>query len=77
MGLPTITSATPAYRRVMDAAGQDLYCSSEADWHSTLERLIQHEDARRQAGTSGREFAEAEYSDDRLLAKWDRVLESL
>ena len=77
MGLPTITSATPAYKRVMDAAGQDLYCSSEADWHSTLERLIENEDARRHAGRSGREFADAEYSDERLLAKWDRVLESL
>lgn len=77
MGMPTITSATPAYRRVMDAAGQRLYCASEAEWREALERLAGDRDARERAGRAGREFADAEYADERLLAKWDRMLESL
>lgn len=77
MGLPVITSATPAYRRVMDSAGQDLYCTSEADWRETLEGLADDAAAREQAGTSGHAYATAEYGDERLVAKWDAVLESL
>lgn len=77
MGLPVVTSATPAYRRVMDAAGQRLYCSTEAEWRDALERLGGDRQAREAAGRSGRAFADAEYADERLLAKWDRVLESL
>jgi hypothetical protein len=77
MGLPTVTSSTPAYVRVMAAAGQALHCSSEAEWSATLGRLAVDEDARAAAGRGGREFAEREYGDARLLGEWDRVFSSL
>lgn len=77
MGLPVVTSATPAYVRTMAAAGQRLTCATEADWSAALLRLIEDENARAHAGRSGREFAETEYSEERLLAAWDAVFQSL
>jgi glycosyltransferase involved in cell wall biosynthesis len=77
MGLPTITSSTPAYARTMRAAGQDLHCSSEGEWEETLARLAEDESARERAGTTGRAFAEREYAEERLLKAWDQVLAGL
>lgn len=77
MGVPVVTSATPAYVRVMDAAGQHWHCRDDDDWRAALTRLIVDQDAREEAGRGGHAFAEREYSDERLLAKWDRMFESL
>jgi hypothetical protein len=77
MGLPTITSSTPAYVRVMAAAGQSLHCSTEAEWTAALTRLGADQAEREKAGRGGREFAEREYGDERLLSAWDRVFSSL
>jgi hypothetical protein len=77
MGLPTVTSSTPAYARVMAAAGQDLHCRSESEWADALIRMADDEAAREHAGRSGRAFAEREYADERLLEAWDRVFESV
>jgi hypothetical protein len=76
MGLPTVTSATPAYRRAMAAAGQRLACESEREWVEALTALIEDEAQRESAGRDGRAHAEREYGDERLLAAWDRVFES-
>ena len=77
MGLPVIASSTPAYRRVMAAAGQQLHCASPAEWSAALERLAGDEGERERAGSRGREFAEREYGDERLMASWDRAFSSL
>ena len=77
MGLPVVTSATPAYARVMRAAGQDLHCRSTQDWVAALVRMIEQDEERERAGRLGRAFAEREYAEERLLAAWDRVFESL
>jgi glycosyltransferase involved in cell wall biosynthesis len=77
MGLPTVTSATPAYARTMREAGQDLACASGSEWTECLLRLIRDEGARREAGRSGRAFAERRYGEDRLLGAWDHVFEGL
>ena len=77
MGMPTVTSSTPAYMRAMREAGQDLHCDSEGKWAEVLLRLIEDPEEREQAAMAGRAFAEREYGDERLLEAWDRVLESL
>jgi len=77
MGLPTVTSSTPAYTRAMTEAGQDLACATHDDWIDRLLRLIDDEEARRVAGQTGRALAEQRYGDDRLLEAWDGVFESL
>jgi hypothetical protein len=77
MGMPAVTSSTPAYIRAMEGAGQNLHCASEAEWVDALSRLIADRGAREQAGRTGRGLAEREYGDERLLEAWDRVFESL
>jgi glycosyltransferase involved in cell wall biosynthesis len=77
MGMPVVTSATPAYVRAMRGAGQALYCVSEEEWVQVLGRLIDDAEARERAGRGGRAFAEREYGDERLISAWDRLLDSL
>jgi glycosyltransferase involved in cell wall biosynthesis len=77
LGLPTVVSATPSYARVMREAGMDLACASEQEWYDTLLALIEDEDLRRRAGEEGRRFASARYGEERLLAAWDAVFDSI
>ena len=77
MGIPTLTSSTPAYDAAMHAAGLDLTCGSERAWEDTLERCIASEDLRREAGEKGRRFAEAHHDAASVLARWDAVFASI
>jgi hypothetical protein len=77
MGVPTLASATPAYRRAMQCAGLDMACESQADWHAKLLRYAADEAARARAGELGLQVANGSYSSDEMLLRWDKVLESL
>jgi len=77
LGLPTITSATPAYRRTMQGCGLDLTCTTAQDWIATLRRVIVDEDLRQSASRLGRNYVDAHHSVDGLLARWDHVFESV
>ena len=77
LGLPTVTSSTPAYVRTMRNAGQAHHCRSEPDWVATMLQLIEDDAARAEAGRGGRAFAERYCGEDTLLAAWDRVFETL
>jgi glycosyltransferase involved in cell wall biosynthesis len=77
LGLPVITSATPAYRRAMAAAGLNHVCCSAEEWRAALLAMMQSEDLRRENGLRGHEHAMREYSDSSIYARWDDVLRSL
>lgn len=77
MGMPVVTSASPAYTRAMQAAGMDYAVHDTSGWREILERLLSDEAARRAAGTLGRAYTEREFSDASLLAQWDRVFARL
>lgn len=77
MGMPTLTSATPAYVRTMAAAGQDLTCQTTDDWELGVDALLEDEDRRRDAGAGGRCFVETTHSSDRTLERWDDLFESV
>jgi hypothetical protein len=77
MGLPVITSATPAYDRAMAAAGLEMTCQTADDWTRLLERYMDDEAARRVAGEKGRSYASRVYATDTLLRQWDEVFASL
>ena len=78
LGMPAMTSSTPVYRRVMEAAGIDLTCATVAQWRDRLERLIEAKDGERQkAGLQGRAFAERVYSKARFLARFDDVFAAI
>jgi len=78
MGMPVVTSATPAYQRAMRDAGMEkLACCSQDDWRTALESMIGDESLRRDAGMRGKKFTEVEYSKEATLARWDAVFASL
>ena len=77
MGLPTITSSTPAYTRTRRPPARTSTCADEGAWVDALLRLIDDDDARANAGTDGRNFAESHYDDEALASAWDRMFESL
>lgn len=77
MGMPVVTSASPAYVRAMHAAGMDYTVKYEADWLTTIERLMSDESARRKAGMLGKAYTEQKFSELSLLARWDAVFLSL
>ena len=77
LGVPTLTSATPAYRRAMQRAGLDMACDSLADWHDKLLRYATDEGARARAGELGLRIANGDYSSGEMMLRWDRVLGSL
>ena len=77
MGLPVVTSATPAYRRTMAAAGLDMTCRTDEDWTRMLERYMDDEVARCAAGQRGREYASRTYTEENLLRRWGDVFSSV
>jgi glycosyltransferase involved in cell wall biosynthesis len=77
MGMPVVTSASPAYARAMQAAGMDLTVRDENGWLAALQRLGNDEAARRNAGTLGKSYVERAFSETSLLARWDTVFASL
>jgi glycosyltransferase involved in cell wall biosynthesis len=78
MAMPVLTSATPAYRRMQDAAGLGyLACDDSSDWFAALDRLMSEEAARRDAGERGYAFVTANLQTNRLLKLWDDVFSSI
>jgi hypothetical protein len=77
MGMPVLTSATPAYVRAMSAAGLSMTCATNEEWAVALEVFITDELKRRVAGECGLRFVEVQYSEVELLRKWDAVFQSV
>lgn len=76
-GIPTVASATPAYRHAMERTGVPLLCDSLDAWHELLPRVAADENLRRVAAEAGRQLAESEYGCEQMLVRWDRVFESV
>jgi hypothetical protein len=77
LGVPTLTSATPAYARAMARAGLDLACRSLGEWHERLAALAGSPERRAVAAARGLETANGAYSSQEMLRRWDAVLDSL
>ncbi len=77
LGMPVITSATPAYQRCMQAAGLDLACESTSDWLRALEKLLATSEARKSAAQAGRAYVNTSCNTTVLVERWDRVLSEL
>jgi hypothetical protein len=77
MGMPTIVSASPAYVRTMEKCGLDMYCHNKNDWVQKIENHIADDDARQNAGITGRKFTGTNYSEEHYLLNWDNLLKSV
>ena len=78
MGMPAVVSATPAYRRVMAAAGgPQLVCETPDEWAAVLEEAIADADLRRVAAQAGRRYVEERHAESDTLRRWDDVVASV
>ena len=78
LGLPVLTTATPVYRRVMDAAGADMSCSSSEEWGTQLERLIDAgSDELGAIASRCRDYANATYSRSEFISRLDAAFASV
>lgn len=77
LGMPVVTTATPAYVRAMNKAGLDMTCDTEDEWVTKINKYIASEDARKNAGVSGRNTACKNYSEDDILSRWDNLIASV
>jgi glycosyltransferase involved in cell wall biosynthesis len=78
LGMPVLTTATPVYQRVMDAAGMCLSCETPQQWGEQLERLVNaNAEEVRAMGHRGRQYAESAYSKDDFLKRFDEAFASV
>lgn len=77
MGLPVVTSRTPAYARAMAGAGLNLTCADSDEWLATLRHLAASPSDRAAAGAAGLAYARRHHSDDQIVRTWDGVLDSI
>lgn len=74
LGLPCLTSDTPAYSRVMNAAGVPALCGSADGWEQLLLTYASEKDTRLANITKGQGYLVKHHSDQQLLANWDAAL---
>ena len=77
MGIPTVVSATAAYERAMNDCGLAMACRTSDEWFDTLEKYMNDESARREAGREGKAFVDKHYSEDIMLSQWDKLFGSV
>lgn len=74
LGMPVLTTATPVYQRVMEAAGLDMSCTRTAEWGVQLEKLLDAKPAElEEVGRRGRAYAERAYSEAEFLRRFDQA----
>ena len=76
IGMPVVTSATPAYERAMASAGLDHVCRTDADWTQALEQMIASDDLRKTAAVRGYEYSMANFAEEQMFARWDTAFAS-
>jgi len=78
MGMPVVTSATPAYLRAMEEVGcTSLACRNEDEWLVAIRKMMDNAAMRQDAGEKGKMHAEKKFGEKALLERWDRVFSSI
>ena len=77
LGLPCLTSATPAYVRVATQAGVNSTCELSSDWLENFKRLLNDRYFAREEVLRGQNYIHENHNRDSILRKWDLVIESV
>lgn len=77
LGLPCLTSASPAYTRVMTEAGIEGTCTTESDWEEMIRQLLSDREYAEKNLTLGQKYLTKFHSKEILLEKWDRAIASI
>lgn len=77
LGLPCLTSNSPAYARVAQQAEVNATCDSLQEWNESLTQLLEdREYALTQIG-AGQNYLRENHNRTILLEKWDRAIDSV
>jgi len=78
IGLPVLTSNTPAYNRVMEQAGLDCTCSTFDDWRVMIERFAFSEESQKKILVDrAASYLKKFHSKELILNKWDLIFKSV
>ena len=77
LGLPCLTSPSPAYARVAKKAGVNAVCEDLSDWSRNLSRLLEDNEYAKNEVLRGQEYLHENHNGKILLKKWDMAFESV
>lgn len=77
LGLPCLTSPSPAYKRVASIAQTDTICSSLEDWQVKMTKVLDRCDVAEEIVSQGQTYLKEFHNKDLLLARWDAAFESV
>ncbi len=77
LGLPCLTSPSPAYIRTSKSAGSDTICFTGEDWERKLTEILENSDLAESIVNNGQKYLQEFHNTDVLLEKWDRVFDSV
>lgn len=76
LGLPCLTSDSPAYVRVSTEVETITVCRNLDEWYQNALRLLSDPDLARIQVTKGQDYLRQAHSKESLLKKWDLVFDS-
>jgi len=77
MGMPTLTSSTVSYSRVMKDSKIHLGCNNDNEWLKNLNNLASNQELRKNIAIKGKDYAQKNYSEIIVLEKWDNLFKSI
>jgi len=77
LGLPCLTSPSPAYTRVAHKAGVDTICETPQEWLAKFKGLLENPTFAYQEVLRGQNYLSEMHNREALLIKWDRAIESV
>lgn len=77
LGLPCLTSPSPAYVRVTNKAGVSGTCEDSDTWLRNFNRLLNDSSFAFDEVVRGQNYLRENHTPDILLEKWDRAVESV
>lgn len=77
LGLPCLTSPSPAYIRVASKAGVNAACENLQDWTFNFERILNDTNFARSESVKGQNYLHEFHTREILLQKWDEAFEAV
>lgn len=77
LGLPCLTSPSPAYKRTSASADSDTICFTDEDWEMKLTSILKNSEFAESIVNNGQNYLREFHNTDLLLEKWDRVFSSV
>jgi len=74
LGIPTITSRTPSYKRVFHSINQSENCVENSQWSNALSELARDGIRLRNMRKIGMEYIRSCHTDEILISKWKEFL---